>query len=126
MLYIAVKRNRGGLRSILFELPVHAGCTTLRGEEDSSAHILLKPIHEELGNFSAILFGHELVTIPAYPYIFELHVRGTDPFEIKESVSIPSERSALSAAKLQARTHSLFRVPLYPGPRSAMPGRSPV
>lgn len=83
MLYALVKRNRGGMRGIVFELHFHAGGTTLRGEEGFSAHILFQLVHQELGNFSAILFGHELVTIPAYPYIFELHVRGTDPSKSK-------------------------------------------
>jgi hypothetical protein len=33
ILYVIVKRNRGGMRAILFELLVHAGCANLRGEE---------------------------------------------------------------------------------------------
>src|SRR5580704_3379846 len=40
-----------------------------------SGHVLLEPVHEELGDFSAVLLGHELVAIAAYPDIFQVHVR---------------------------------------------------
>src|ERR1019366_7042623 len=76
MLYAIVKRNRGGKRGILSELLVHAGCATLRGGEGFSAYILLQPVHEELGNFRAIFFGHELVPVPANSYILEIYVLG--------------------------------------------------
>src|SRR5690242_14346369 len=44
----------------------------------SSGDVLLQPVHEELGNFRAIFFGHELVAVPGYPRIFEPHERGLD------------------------------------------------